>query len=605
MRQLHKYIAIGLCMMMSYGCSDFLEVEAEEYLDTEFVFSNKETIEAFFVTTYASLPIEDFNYESGEFGTYPSTAQDNLMGWGAEIRGNTYATGSSSESWMPAYKNIRYCNILLDELPTASALNDEERVELIAEARLLRAYTYHFLVRIWGGVPLLDEPIEYTTNTTSLNKPRTSEEKIWEFIFEDLDYAIENMSTDRVYGRANRYVAMALKSRAALYAACIAKYGTVDEERCVGINPYKADFYFEESMAASKRLIEEGEYELYNTYPDDPVYNFTMAFLDARTSPEVILAKDFNYYATGYTHSHDCITKPWQFNSQNGEKLTPVLETVEAFEFENGDPADYIAPFSSNQSSTVKSLTALFAGRDPRLYASIVLPDTELLGEIVSVQDGVICRDEKVIGNDYGLFFDTVDEIFVDVENSNTVRGTGASGGVQVKDTGTGFFMRKYVDIDLEEKYRIPWCSRTDYIVFRLAETYLNFVEAAIETQTELPLALEYLNLVKSRAGVATFETTDQLVMERVMAERRSELCFEGFKFWDMVRRRTLLDEFDTSAQLTQRNGLEIYYDYTLDEYLIERTSVKRAYYANSRQYYQQIPSSELAKNNWPNNPGY
>lgn len=598
MKRLLRYITITLSLLLAFGCSDFLEVEDEGYLDNDYVFSNMETINAFFVTTYASLPIEDFNYEGGEFGTYPDDGQDNPMAWGAEIRGNSLSSSCANKSWEAAFKCVRYCNLLIENLDSSPILSDTERQEYIGEARFLRAFTYYFLVRLFGGLPLIDFSIDYSRDDPTLNLPRTQESKIWEFIFEDLDYAIDNMTDEKVYGRANKYVALALKSRAALYAASIARYGDLDEECCVGINEYKATYYYEQCMEASKSLIEQGGYELFDSYTDREE-NFKQSFLEARTSPEVILAKDFDYYSTGSTHSFDCQTLPHQFYNEYGEKYLPVIETVESFEFADGTPGINI----TDTYESAKSISTIFANRDPRLYASIVLPHSELHGQTVIVQDGVICRGEMEIDSDYNRWFDTVEEIFVDEENANTVMGTGPSGGIAM--SLTGFFIRKYVDEDLDEKYRTLWSSQTDYIVFRLAETYLNYAEAAIELGVELDTALEYVNTVKRRAGVAEIADVSGLTMDRVTTERRSELCFEGFKFFDMVRRRTLLDEFNTSTNSNLRYGLEIYLDYTNNQYTFNRESVKRASYSYSRLYYREIPSDELAKNDWPNNPGY
>ncbi len=613
MNKILRDITIFFSLCVGVGCSNFLTIDQEDYLDADYIFQNKDAITALFATAYTTLPVEDFNYAEGYFSMYPGTAYNTVSGWGAEFMGNIPTETITSRPWATTYTNIYYINTLIKNLPSSSVLTDQERNELMGEAKYLRAFAYYFLVRYWGGVPIIDAPNEYFADDSDAMKvARDQESDVWEFIFDDLDYAIENMSDDKVFGRSNRYVALALKSRAALYAASIAKYGTYQPEYCVGIEADRARYFYQESMAAAKELIEEGGYELYNEY-DDPTENFTMSFLATKTSPEVILAKSYDYASTSRSHSYDAISMPHQLIIQAGEYQTPYLEVVEAFEFADGRAAESLVSTTSGVASTFSSLAMAFGytdvelyKRDPRMAASIVLPGSELLGETITIQDGVLCDGVQMTGNDYGLYFNTVSELFVTTKGDNCVSGTGRSGGYNIKTTGTGFFVRKYIDVNLDEKYRIPWCSQSDFIIFRLAEIYLNYVEAAVEIETDLDTALEYLNIVKRRAGVAEFTTIQQLEMDRIIAERRSELCFEGFKYWDMVRRRTLLSEFNVSGNLARRTGVEIYYDYNNNLYSIERSPSAKSYaYDEVRLYYQPMLSTELAKHSWPNNPGY
>ncbi len=613
MKRVFKNIAIAISIMATMvGCKDYLDIEPDGYYSYEEVFASEALIEAFFATAYASLPVEDFNYVDGYFATYPNTGAQTPVGWGAEVNGSLMTETISARPWDDVYTNIYYCNRLIEGLPSSPVLTTEECKAFIGEARFLRAYSYYFLVRYYGGVPIIDEPTEYTDNTSEMKVSRSQESDVWDFIVEDLEYGIENMESKKIYGRANKYVAMAFKSRVCLYAASIAKYGTLQEANCVGIDSYRAKYFYEEAMSSAKQLIDEGDYSLYEVY-DDKIENFSMSFLDADSSPEVILAKGYDYFSNGRSHSHDAKVMPHQLDTGEGEQFWPFLNTVEAFEFADGSVADYIVPWSTSSYDTFNTIDEIFEGRDPRLAASIVLPNSELLGETIEIQDGVICDGVRMLGNGYGQFFDKVTEEFVESPNENTIRGTGKSGGTLIMTTGSGFFTRKYVDVNLDESYRKGWKSQTDYIMIRLAEIYLNYVEAALELEQDLDQALIYLNRVKSRAGVAEFTTlasyepsvNEESLMDRIMAERRSELFFEGFKFWDMIRRRTLLTEFTITNSLYTKHGMEIYYDFENNCYWVERDQYKSYGYDESRMYYQPIPDTELAKHSWPNNPGY
>ena len=78
----------------------------------------------------------------------------------------------------------------------------------------------------------------------------------------------------------------------------------------------------------------------------------------------------------------------------------------------------------------------------------------------------------------------------------------------------------------------------TDFPIFRLAEAYLIYAEAAVRTSTNVATALGYFNALRDRAfgvGVADI-TTPQMTLDTILAERGRELLFEGKRRTDPVR---------------------------------------------------------------------
>ena len=79
----------------------------------------------------------------------------------------------------------------------------------------------------------------------------------------------------------------------------------------------------------------------------------------------------------------------------------------------------------------------------------------------------------------------------------------------------------------------------TDFPVFRLADVYLIYAEAALRTGTNTATALTYVNLVRTRAydGSATGNiTAGQLTLPFILDERGRELLFEGHRRTDLIR---------------------------------------------------------------------
>src|SRR5690606_19666341 len=95
--------------------------------------------------------------------------------------------------------------------------------------------------------------------------PRSTEKETWDFILQEADMAIENLPETFGGGerRATKWAAYALKSRAALYAASIAKHwdksplsGTAVDQKLVGLEASEADRYYLACIEASEAIMD-------------------------------------------------------------------------------------------------------------------------------------------------------------------------------------------------------------------------------------------------------------------------------------------------------------------------------------------------------------
>lgn len=90
--------------------------------------------------------------------------------------------------WEPVYRAIvREANYAIKYLPGCPGLSDAEKKQLIAEAKFFRAISYFYLVKMFGPVPLIEEPYESLDN---LYVPRSTEAHVYEFIVKDLEDAL-------------------------------------------------------------------------------------------------------------------------------------------------------------------------------------------------------------------------------------------------------------------------------------------------------------------------------------------------------------------------------------------------------------------------------
>ena len=112
-----------------------------------------------------------------------------------EVATYTYNTANRwiQLAWEWNYTGINRANLLIDRAPLATDASDVTINRVLAEARLLRAYYYFNLVRLWGDVPLFVAP---TSSFDDAFKARTPVAEVYEQIIEDLEYAAGERDTD-------------------------------------------------------------------------------------------------------------------------------------------------------------------------------------------------------------------------------------------------------------------------------------------------------------------------------------------------------------------------------------------------------------------------
>ncbi|SEN84568.1 Starch-binding associating with outer membrane [bacterium A37T11] len=97
--------------------------------------------------------------------------------------------------WNQFYLSIRNANQVIAAVPNATSISEEQASLYTAEAKFLRALSYFFLVRNWGGVILRTE-----ANATEYAVPRSSAADIYKQIEEDLLYAEQYLPVTPLLG---------------------------------------------------------------------------------------------------------------------------------------------------------------------------------------------------------------------------------------------------------------------------------------------------------------------------------------------------------------------------------------------------------------------
>ena len=120
--------------------------------------------------------------------------------------------GPLTEYWTERYRLITLANQVLQFVPDIE-MDQNLKDSYLAEAKFLRAFAYFDLVRIYGDVPIIKEVPNFSSD---LLVSRNPVDEVYDFMEEDLLFAIENLPKTRAsaeLGRATSYAAMAILAK--------------------------------------------------------------------------------------------------------------------------------------------------------------------------------------------------------------------------------------------------------------------------------------------------------------------------------------------------------------------------------------------------------
>ena len=539
MKKIYFLSVTLMCCMLLFSCKkDWLQREPKNLLTDDQIWTDPKQYLNLFANFYNRLPTD-----MGLDGNWRNMADYDDAMWSGnsneEGRNNITSYGTNRwEYW--DYELIRDITLSIDKMKQlGTTLTATQKREFEAEFRFIRAWVYFEMVRRMGGVPIVTEQLiyDYSGDASSLRKPRNKEHEVYDFIASEMDAVKNDLGTTNVtsISRANKNIAMALKSRAMLYAASLAKYNNLRAVPIttpggeVGIPASMAQEYYEKALAAAEEVINSGVYSL-KTNSANPGLAFYQATTVKAGNKEVIFVKDY-LTAKDKRHSftYENIARGVREDNLSSSQIVPSVSLVEAFDYLDGsagvlktrtpDNSDYIYYDKPED---------IFANKDARLWGTIVYPGSIFKGSSVEIQAGVKTWNGTAYVNTEGA---------IGTVHTDGKPLTGSSGPHRTNQdvTNTGFNMRKFIE---EGALTSTRGVRADnfWIWIRLGEIYLNASEAALELG-ETAKALGYINTLRERAGFPSNSLTT-LTIAKIQNERRVELAFEDHRVWDLKRWR-------------------------------------------------------------------
>ncbi len=535
-------ILLVACFIGVVSCDNdsFLERQPRNIIGDEQLWNDPELIQSLLANYYDRLPSLH-----GVFNVGGMTEIDDAM-WSGHFDQNwrnDFQYGYDYGRYWD-YGFIRDINLALDNLEEFSTEIDVDQRNLFgAELRFIRTFVYFEMVKRMGGVPLVTEQLvyDYSGDPEYLQIPRSTEAEVYDFIYTELEDIKDDLSGNNgSQTRANYYTALALESRAMLYAGSLAKYNNLMDNPItlpggeVGIPAGRANEFYTRSIDASQEILQNGNYALYNENPDRGM-NFYEMLMD-KSSNEVIFAKDFQNSLKTHGFTYENIPRSLTEDNEYPSNLTPSLNLVESYDYLDGSDGELRITDDSGSPIVYDGLTDIFDNKDARLYGTVIYPGTTFRSTPVGLQAGV------AVWNGSGYSYETSQTLGSTYEDGGL--WTGADGPQDNAQfvSNTGFYIRKFLSNASGASLR-GVASENWWPWFRLGEIYLNGAEAAFELG-QIETATTYINTLRERAGFPA-NSIASVTMEDIRNERRVELAFEDHRFFDLKRWRIAHEIWD------------------------------------------------------------
>jgi hypothetical protein len=535
MKKRHLIIALSVFGTVFTSCNDsFVNTKPLDQLSESVVWSDPSLADAFVTELYGGLGNGGFDEQmlasltdEASF-THPGRNITTIT----ESRSNPESPGwiNGTLSWQNMYTRIRAANLALENLQKATTFPAATVNRLNGEAKFMRAYFYHQLVRYYGGVPIINKSFSLS-DTEFLSKRNTMKECI-EFIVKDCDEASAHLNgLSMAAGRASRAAALALKSRILLYAASDMYDAATAKSKSTAMAAYsnpefvayvdgsRADRWTKARDAAKAVLDLPGFGNKLNlnepASKEDGTTNYNNNSL-ARNGgeKELIFARYFINAKAENGGRIGLFNGPNGYNNWAGN--APIQNFVDDYEMMDGSKFSW---------SNTEHASAPYQNRDPRFYATLMYdgspwkprsPSAASKDPFNQIQTG---QYEISSGSGKVAYFG------LDTRKSSIEDWNGSY---------TGYYFRKFTDpnpaiVDQNTWQQIPWPF------FRYTEAVLNYVEACIELGQDAE-ARAWLNKVRFRSGMPAITESGDALRQRYRNERRVEMAFEEQRYHDARR---------------------------------------------------------------------
>lgn len=584
--RLYRIFLLLLFLSLTFFACELLEPENDNHSTLDRVYDDPEYAEGLLIRAYDYIPTNDYRWD--EVATDDAVTNDNFNSYMRMATGEWSALYNPQNIWDNSISAIMSINQFLDVVDEVPWKQDETLNNLYirrfkGEAYALRGMMKYFLLRNHGGMGTNGELLgipeynDFLESQDNFSIPRDSFSESVQSAYTDLDEALNYLPLD--YGDINDVDE---------------SYAEFDE--VINIDDYNTVFgdWTQQRMsgrhakAIKARLALLAASPAFNTNNDlalwEDAANLTAELLDDIGGIGGLDPNGHIFYLPDQVNEADLTggnekdlqeilwRRPiYDSNARESANfppsiygdgmINPTQNLVEAFPMANGYPID-------NENSGYNPADP-YANRDPRLSLYIVYDGSTMRGNTINTGEG---------GGDDAV-------------------------GVLQNSTRTGYYMKKLLREDVNVDPSSSTSQRHFNTHIRYTELFLNYAEAANEawgpngSGSSAYSAKDVISAIRERAGIEQPDSYLESISDQdrlrqlIRNERRIELCFESFRFWDLRRWEEDLTVPARGIQIEGNN----YTPFNVEE---------RAY-NNDYMHFGPIPDGEVNKFNLIQNDGW
>ena len=270
MKKITNYILICTCALGFSSCvNTFLDLEPLDAKTDVIYFKTPEHFREYANGLYGQLLGWQSSY--GSIFDHMDAASDlsTCFRYSYGVGTGVMGVPNDDSRWENCYGNIRATNHMFERAVSSYTGNLADIKKELAEGHFFRAYNYFYLLKFFGGVPVVTKVLDVTS--PELYGKRNSRYEVVNLILSDLDEAIaglplEQNITSADKGKISRQAAQAFKARVLLYEATWRKYNgtSTDFEGSAGPASDQVNAFLEESVQLSETVMGDAAYSLWN-----------------------------------------------------------------------------------------------------------------------------------------------------------------------------------------------------------------------------------------------------------------------------------------------------------------------------------------------------
>ncbi len=629
-------LMLGGSMASFSSCESFLDMQETEVLTFEKIWQQRSTTLQYLTRVYSYVQQEDAPNST----PWTGASDEGSCSWStsgypfSKINNGSWGpSNAAGDTYTHYYQGIREANTFMQNVESVTAFDvtQDEIQDWKNEARFLRAFFYAQLLRQYGPVILLgDQIIPADADLADLQLPRNTWDECVEYVCSELEETAKLLparyTEANYYGKPTNVAALSIIARMRLYSARELfnggnqNYLNLKNPDGTQIFPnYDANKWKLAAEAGRRAIdaIEDNGYGLYLADSDgnevesggaiDPHRSIHGLFYEA-WNDEMIWSRYLGSWDWG---NH---TRPRVFAGGYGG-LGPTQQHVDSYAMANGYypivgyNGDEYFMNQNNKTAGGNGITGKPTGGEPTIDPRSGYNES---GFSSFANPALSVNDAGAATTGWNMYKEREPRFYAHISWNNTkyfqtpntviqYHQGGNTGNQHHDHPWTGYMGRKMGNYTVNAS-SASW-PRYNWPIIRVAEVYLNYIEALVETGTNDYELFMYLNMIRERAGVPAIkdeiyvsEVNDKnYLRELVRRERKIELTWENHRYFDT--RQWMIAETTDGGPIYGMNLYATSSNYTLDGETFWKRTVIQTRVFQPQHYLHPFTQRELDRN--------